>query len=89
MTRQDEISPRIREIVCRILPGIEVELSDDSDIFAHGLDSVSTMLLIDELENSYGITLNAEEIPYEKFRTINDIAAFLAAVPDVQIRGSN
>ena len=77
MTSQQQIRQQVREILFRIVPGIDPELADEDDIFSAGIDSVSTMILITELEKNFSIALDGEEIPYECFRTVAGIALFI------------
>lgn len=79
MTTEDEIRQQVREMLGRVLSGLEPDFPDDADIFAMGLDSVSTVLLLSELESQYDISLVDDDIPYDQFRTIAGIAAFVAA----------
>lgn len=77
MTSQQKIRQQVREILFRIVPGIDPGLSDEDDIFSSGIDSVSTMMLITELEQNFSILLDGEDIPYENFRTVSGIASFI------------
>lgn len=79
MPNEIQIRTQVRTILVRIVPAIDPGIDDDTDIFATGLDSVSVMVLLDELEEFYSINLASDEIPYERFRTIAGIASFLAA----------
>jgi acyl carrier protein len=78
MFDESEIRTQVRAIIVRIAPGIDAGIDDDADIFAMGLDSVSVMVLLDELEEHYSISLASDELPYDRFRTITGIATFLA-----------
>lgn len=69
----------IREIIAENIPTIDVNLPDDADILSMGTDSVSMLLVITEIENRYSITISADEIPYDRLRTVSDIASFVAA----------
>lgn len=87
MTEADNhIRQSVRESLARVLPDRSSDISDDDDFFAMGLDSVSTLLLITELENQYSITLAAEDIPYDQIRTINGFAAFISTTIESQAR---
>lgn len=79
MTTEEEIRQQVREMLGRVLSGIEPDFPDDADIFAMGVDSVSTVLLMSELESRYDISLADDDIPYDQFRTIAGIAGFVAA----------
>ena len=77
MISQQKIRQQVRDILCRIVPGIDPGISDEDDIFSAGIDSVSTMMLITELEQNFSISLDGEDIPYENFRTVTGIASFI------------
>lgn len=66
-------------MLVRIVPDIDSDLADDADIFSLGLDSVSVMLLLTEIEQQYSISLKSDEIPFDQFRTVAGIASLVAA----------
>lgn len=77
---QQETRDQVRQILNRIAPEVTSGLSDDTDIFSAGIDSVNAMLIITEIEKGFDISLEVHDIPYERFRTIADIAAFIASI---------
>lgn len=80
MTAPDEAILRdVRTIFKRIVPNKDISLSDDDDIFSTGLDSVTFLLMVTELENRFSVTLAADEIAYDQFRNISGIASFIAS----------
>jgi methoxymalonate biosynthesis acyl carrier protein len=80
MTSQQEIRQQVREILGRVIPDIDAELKDNDDIFSAGIDSVSGMLLITELEKSFSISLESDEISYDNFRTVTGISEFIETI---------
>jgi acyl carrier protein len=81
MTSQQQIRKQVREVLARLIQdNIESELSDDDDIIIAGIDSVGMMMLITELEQTFSISLDGDDIPYERFRTVADIAAFIESI---------
>jgi acyl carrier protein len=66
-------------IVSEFLPGEKVSnLHDDTPLRTGGvLDSVSTLKVVDFVEEHYGITIEAHEASVENFDSINAIAAFI------------
>jgi len=53
--------------------------SDDTDLFATGgLDSLSFVELLVEIEREYGIGVSLEDLELENFRSIGRIAGFVA-----------
>lgn len=85
MPTEQQIREQVRELLARTVPGFDTSISDDVDIFSMGLDSISTMLLLTEIENLYSISLGADEIPFEQFRTIAGISSFVAWKCEAQI----
>lgn len=57
-----------------------VELLDDTDLIdAEILDSLGIFTLVSHMEESLGISIEAEEVTLENFGTLNDINALIAA----------
>lgn len=52
-------------------------LHPETDLFAAGLDSMSTMHLIVAIEEKWGLTLPSEDLTSENFQTISRLAALL------------
>lgn len=56
------------------------ELQDDDDIFSMGfVNSLFAMQLIMFIEKKFSISVTAEEMNLENFRTVNKIEAFILA----------
>jgi acyl carrier protein len=68
-------------LVCEFaLPDPEQELSFDTNLVTEGLlDSLGIFLLIDFLEERFGVEVPAEEITLEHFATIRSVAALVEA----------
>jgi acyl carrier protein len=74
----EEIKPKIYSIVLSILPNTtEDQISDDSDIFALGLDSINAMNLIFRLQDEFGIEFDMNEINLDNFKTVSNIEELL------------
>jgi acyl carrier protein len=74
----EEIKPKIYSIVLSILPNTtEDQISDDSDIFTLGLDSVNAMNLIFRLQDEFGIEFDMNEINLDNFKTVSNIEELL------------
>jgi acyl carrier protein len=76
----NEIKNSIRQfIVSRYLPGESVDnLKDDTPLRTSGiLDSMSTLALVDFLEEQFGVSMEAHETGVEHFDRIEDIAALV------------
>jgi acyl carrier protein len=77
MTTQEQIRIKVRAILAMVAPGIDSGLGDEDDIFTAGIDSVTTMMLITEIEQQFSISLDGDDIPYENFRTIDGISTYI------------
>ena len=63
-----------QNVVLEVLPDLSrEELSDDSDIFSLGLDSINAMSLVFGLQDAFDIKFEAKEISIENFQTVADI----------------
>ncbi len=71
----------ITYIETELLAGQEnLNLTADEDLLTTGLiDSLGTMKLIAFLEETYDITVPAEDMTIEYFMTVNDMAEYIAA----------
>lgn len=71
----------ITYIETELLAGQEnPNLTADEDLLTTGLiDSLGTMKLIAFLEETYDITVPAEDMTIEYFMTVNDMAEYIAA----------
>ncbi|MNB94159.1 acyl carrier protein [compost metagenome] len=57
--------------------GLEVEISDSSALELYGIDSLSFVNLVVELEIAFGIEFDDEDLVMEKFNTIDLIYALV------------
>jgi len=76
----DNIKEELRQyILSEFLPGEKASnLRDDTPLRTGGiLDSVSTLKVVDFVEERYGITVEAHEASIENFDSLNAIAAFV------------
>lgn len=76
----DNIKEELRQyILSEFLPGEKASnLQDDTPLRTSGiLDSVSTLKVVNFVEEHYGITVEAYEASMENFDSINSIAAFV------------
>ena len=56
-------------MVLEVLPDVNLEdLSEDSDIFSMGLDSINAMILVTKLQEAFEIQLDTSEINFENFQ---------------------
>jgi D-alanine--poly(phosphoribitol) ligase subunit 2 len=78
MTTSIPLTTRIAELIGRTLL-IEVP-SPDTDLIDSGLiDSLALVTLITEIEAEFGLQLPLDEFEIERFRSVDQIAAYVAA----------
>ena len=69
------INEQIQEIILELLPDITGEdLQQEIDIFSLGLDSINAMTLVTNLQDTFEIELDVNEISFENFQSISSIA---------------
>lgn len=74
----ESIKERSHNVVLDILPTVNSEeLLDDMDIFSLGLDSVNAIMLVMNLQDTFGVNFETSEISIENFRTIADIVKLI------------
>jgi acyl carrier protein len=74
-----DVKQKVRDIVLDILPTItDEELEDDKNLFNLGLDSITAMTLVLNLQETFGITFDSSEISFENFQTLANITELLS-----------
>ncbi|MEH2128695.1 acyl carrier protein [Nostoc sp.] len=74
----DLIEQKTRNVVLSVLPNINREdLSDISNLFSIGLDSVNAMTLVLKLQNTFGIKFAATDINAENFQSVATIVKLI------------
>lgn len=74
----EEITKHSHDIILSILPNVDCDqLSNESDIFNLGLDSITAMTLVLKLQDAFGIQFEVSEISLENFRTLGNIVELL------------
>lgn len=72
------IQEQVQALVLEVLPDVTLEdLQEDVDIFSLGLDSINTMTLISNLQDSFEIELDVSEISFENFQNISTIVEMI------------
>ncbi|PSR16763.1 phosphopantetheine attachment site protein [filamentous cyanobacterium CCP3] len=75
----DEIREKTQAVLLDVLPDASPsDLSDDVDIFTLGLDSINAMTLIFNLQESFGIEFDTNEINFENFQTIQNMIRLIS-----------
>ena len=74
-----EVKQQVRDIVLDILPTItSEELDDNNNLFNLGLDSITAMTLVLNLQETFGIAFDTSEISFENFQTLANITELLS-----------
>lgn len=69
-----EVKEQAQEVVLELLPGVSSEeIADDTDIFSLGLDSINAMTLVLNLQESFELQFDVNEISLENFQTLSSI----------------
>lgn len=82
MPEVEQIRLQVRKIVEGLVLEGGREFLDEDNLQEMGLDSVAMLLLITEIENRYSITLAADDTPFDTFRSVSDIASYVARTLD-------
>ena len=72
----EEIATKIRDIIIELQPYVEFDHNTNllqEDV----LDSVSILVLIQEMEELFGIIVDPEEITENNFKTLDNIVAMV------------
>lgn len=67
----------LHRILHKILPKLEGEIKDETNLFDVGLDSLKAVEFVLEIEEQYGIYFDLEEITYDGFKTIKSISELI------------
>ena len=80
MLTSNNIAQAVREfIVSNFLYGQERPLADDDSFMGEGIvDSTGVLQLVEFLEETYGITVEDEELIPENLDSLNSVSAYLA-----------
>ena len=78
MKNIDLIKQETTNVVLKVLPNINSEdLSESSNLFSMGLDSVNAMSLILKLQNNFGIKFAVNDINAENFQSVATIVKLI------------
>ncbi len=74
MMTVEELKQKTKDIVSELLPDVgNEEITDDTDIFGLGLDSINAMTLVSNLQDTFDIKLETNEFNFENFQNIANI----------------
>ena len=80
MMTTDTIKEQIQQLILDVLPDISLqELQEEEDIFSLGLDSINAMTLLSNLQDTFDIQLETDEINFENFQNVDSILAMVEA----------
>ncbi|MGG4094493.1 acyl carrier protein [Paenibacillus lautus] len=69
----DEIKIKVKDSLKRLLEIGEQEVTDQEDLNQLGMDSMSSVNLVVELEEMFDIVFDDEELLFENFSTVQKI----------------
>jgi acyl carrier protein len=68
----------LRELIDAELFPLDESVTDGTDLYAEGLDSMALMQLILLLEREFDIAITPDDLGRENFATLADMAAFVS-----------
>lgn len=79
LSTENEIAEGTKHIVNKVLriDPSEFQISDDSNLFELGLESLNVIELITELELAYRITIDVEDLSQDLFSRFGMLVAFM------------
>lgn len=72
----DEVNEKIKEIIMELQPYVEFDNTTNL-LQEEVLDSVSILVLVQEMEDLFEITIDPEEITENNFKTLDDIVEMI------------
>lgn len=72
----DEVNEKIKEIIMELQPYVEFDNTTNL-LQEEVLDSVSILVLVQEMEDLFEITIAPEEITENNFKTLDDIVEMI------------
>jgi acyl carrier protein len=67
----------LRALIDTELFPLDPSVSDSTDLYSEGLDSMALMQLILLLEREFGIVITPDDLGRENFATLTDMATFV------------
>lgn len=67
----------LRDLIDSGLFPLDSSVTDSTDLYSEGLDSMALMQLILLLEREFGIAITPDDLGWENFATLVDMAAFV------------
>lgn len=72
------IQEQVQALILDVIPDVTREdLQEETDIFNLGLDSINTMTLISNLQETFEIELDINEISFDNFQNVSTIVEMI------------
>ena len=72
------IKQKVNDVILEILSEEnQATISEESNIFDMGFDSINAATLVEKLQELFGIELEVSDINFENFQNIHSIAQFI------------
>lgn len=82
----EEIKQKSHSVVLEVLPNVSSEeLLDNRDLFSMGLDSITAMTLVLNLQDAFGVSFDSGDINFENFQTLSNIVELIKRKQEVSI----
>ncbi|YCM46536.1 acyl carrier protein [Verrucomicrobiaceae bacterium 227] len=69
----------LRQLIDEQLFSLDHSVTDDSDLYEEGLDSMALMQLILLLEQEFGIVLDPADLNRDNFASLNELSRFIGS----------
>lgn len=74
----DQTEKEVISSLAALLPNVsESEIDSDSDPFALGIDSITAMTFLMELQQRFNIVFDPDEINFENFQSVSGITSMI------------
>ncbi|MGL6338578.1 MAG: acyl carrier protein [Waterburya sp.] len=74
----EEVKQKAQNVILELLPNVEPQnLFDECDIFSLGLDSINVMALIFNLQDTFEVKFDTDEISFDNFQTVAKIVELI------------
>jgi acyl carrier protein len=74
----EEVKQKAQNVILELLPHVERQnLLDECDIFGLGLDSINAMSLIFNLQDTFEVKFETDEISFDNFQTVAKIVELI------------
>lgn len=74
----EEVKQKAQNVILELLPHVERQnLLDECDIFGLGLDSINAMSLIFNLQDTFEVKFESDEISLDNFQTVAKIVELI------------